>query len=53
MWYIITPWKKKKLGKDLPQAVVKHGKQMPLNVYMLKYAAVMYEEKGGEEDVET
>ena len=48
MWYIITPWKKKCLGKELPKQVVKHAtryinKNIPMSrdVYFLKHAIVI------------
>ncbi len=52
MWYIVTPFKKKCLGKVLPPQVSKHAQKMSLNpvhpfkhIFFLKYAVVFYEEE--------
>ncbi len=50
MWYIITPFKKKCLGKDLPKSVIRHAYKCFLwgthYEYFLKYAFVSWKEEG-------
>ena len=48
-WWIVTPWKRKFLGRVLPEVVKRHGEFLSMpglgswyDVYILKDAVVMW-----------
>ncbi len=50
-WWIVTPWKRKFLGRVLPKSVKRRAKFLSMpglgsfyDVYTLKYAVVMWGE---------
>ena len=50
MWYIVTPWKMKCLGRKLPKAVHKHGRAFTWNCYFMKYAVILFRPDWAKED---